>query len=78
MKRRSAIILAPNIIGLNSGTDALMMGLMTAGVKKNDEVITSPISFVATTGAISHIGAKPVYVDTKDDLNIDPNLIEKL
>ena len=64
-------------IGLNSGTDALMMGLMTAGVKKNDEVITSPISFVATTGAISHIGAKPVYVDTKDDLNIDPNLIEK-
>ena len=63
-------------IGLNSGTDALMMGLMTAGVKKNDEVITSPISFVATT-AISHIGAKPVYVDTKDDLNIDPNLIEK-
>ena len=30
-----------------------------------------------TTGAISHIGAKPVYVDTKDDLNMDPNLVEK-
>ena len=64
-------------IGLNSGTDALMMGLMTAGVKKNDEVITSPISFVATSGAIAHIGAKPIYVDTGEDLNINPYLIEQ-
>ena len=68
---------AKHCIGLNSGTDALMMALMCAGVKKNDEVITTPISFVATTGAIAHIGAKPVYVDTGNDLNIDPKLIEK-
>lgn len=63
-------------IGLNSGTDALMMGLMTAGVKKGDEVITSPLSFVATSGAIVHLGATPVYVDTGLDMNIDTNLIE--
>lgn len=63
-------------IGLNSGTDALMISLMCAGVKKNDEVITTPISFVATSGAIAHLGAKPVYVDTCDDLNIDVNMIE--
>ena len=68
---------AKHCIGLNSGTDALMMALMCAGVKKNDEVITTPISFVATTGAIAHIGAKPIYVDTGKDLNIDPELIEK-
>ena len=63
-------------IGLNSGTDALMMGLMCAGLKPGDEVITSPISFVATTGAIAHLGAKPVFVDTSNDLNIDEDKIE--
>jgi dTDP-4-amino-4,6-dideoxygalactose transaminase len=63
-------------IGLNSGTDALMMGLMSAGVSRGDEVITSPISFVATTGAIAHVGAKPIYVDVGPDQNIDPKLVE--
>ena len=65
-------------LGLNSGTDALMMSLLAAGVKKGDEVITSPISFIATVGAIIHIGARPVFVDIeKNTLNINPNLIEK-
>ena len=63
-------------LGLNSGTDALMMGLVCAGIKPGDEVITSPISFVATAGAIAHIGAKPVFVDTGSDMNIDENKIE--
>jgi len=65
-------------LGLNSGTDALMMSLLATGVKKGDEVITSPISFIATVGAIIHIGAKPVFVDVeKDSLNINRKLIQK-
>ena len=63
-------------LGLNSGTDALMMSLWSSGIKKGDEVITSPISFVATANAIVHVGAKPVFVDVGDDLNINPDLIE--
>lgn len=62
---------------LNSGTDALLMALWTMGIKKGDEVITSPISFIATAAAIHHVGAKPVFVDVKDDLNIDETKIEK-
>ena len=63
-------------IGLNSGTDALMMALWANNIGKGDEVITSPISFIATVGAIRHVGAYPKFVDVRDDQNIDPNLIE--
>ena len=63
-------------LGLNSGTDALMMSLWSSGIKKGDEVITSPISFVASANSIIHIGAKPVFVDVGNDLNINPDLIE--
>ena len=63
-------------LGLNSGTDALMMSLWSSGIKRGDEVITSPISFVATANSIIHVGAKPVFVDVGDDLNINPDLIE--
>ena len=64
-------------LGLNSGTDALMMSLWSAGISKGDEVITSPISFIASVSSIIHVGAKPVFVDVDDDLNINPDLIEK-
>jgi dTDP-4-amino-4,6-dideoxygalactose transaminase len=64
-------------VGLNSGTDALMMGLMAMGITKGDEVITSPISFVASSGSIAHVGGTPVYADVLDDQNIDPAEIEK-
>ena len=64
-------------VTLNSGTDALVCGLVALGVRRNDEVITPPNSFVASTAAIVHIGAKPVFVDVLPDQNIDPALVEK-
>jgi len=64
-------------ITLNSGTDALMMSLYSLGIKRGDEVITTPISFVASVNAIIHMGAKPVFVDVDIDLNINSNLIEQ-
>jgi dTDP-4-amino-4,6-dideoxygalactose transaminase len=63
-------------IGLNSGTDALMIGLHMLGIGSGDEVITTPISFIASTGSIAHVGAKPVFVDVRADQNINPDLIK--
>ena len=62
---------------LNSGTDALILALSLLGVKKGDEVITPPNSFIASTAAIVHLGAIPVFVDVLPDQNIDPSKIEE-
>tara|TARA_B110000008_G_scaffold272133_1_gene304456 strand:- start:877 stop:2007 length:1131 start_codon:yes stop_codon:yes gene_type:complete len=62
--------------GLNSGTDALILALALSDIGKGDEVITPPNSFIATTAAIVHIGATPVFVDVLPDQNIDPTRIE--
>ena len=64
-------------VALNSGTDALTLSLHLLGVKKGDEVITTPNSFIASTAVIMHLGAKPVFVDVLNDQNIDPDLIKE-
>ena len=64
-------------VALNSGTDALTLALHLLGVKKGDEVITPPNSFIASTAVIIHLGAKPVFVDVLNDQNIDPDKIKK-
>lgn len=65
-------------VGLTSCTAALHLSLLAAGVKPGDEVITTPMSFVATTNSICMSGATPVFVDVeKDTGNIDVDLIEK-
>ena len=65
-------------VALNSGTDALTLALHLLGVNKGDEVITTPNSFIASTAAIVHLGAIPVFVDVLNDQNIDPSKIEKV
>ena len=69
---------AEHCVAFNSGTSAEHVGLMLLGVGQGDEVITTPYTFVATSWAISYVGAKPVYVDVDDaTMNLDPKLIEK-
>jgi dTDP-4-amino-4,6-dideoxygalactose transaminase len=50
-------------VAVNSGTSALHLALICAGVQPGDEVITVPMTFIATSWAVSYIGAKPVFVD---------------
>lgn len=65
-------------VGLTSCTAALHLALLAAGVGRGDEVITTPMSFVATANAICMTGAIPVFVEVeKDTANIDAALIEK-
>ena len=59
-------------LGVNSGTDALIIALQTVGVRPGDEVIIPALSFFATAGAVATLGAKPIFVDVLSDATLDP------
>lgn len=60
-----------------NGTAALHMALLLSGVKRNDEVLTQPLSFVATSNAINYIGADPIFLDVdKETLGLSPASLE--
>jgi len=65
------------VVGLTSCTAALHLSLLAFGIGRGDDVITTPLTFIATANAILHAGAKPVFVDVEPDTgNINASLIE--
>lgn len=63
-------------VSCNSGTAALHLALKSVGIGEGDEVIVPEFTMIACAYAVSYCGAKPVFIDCKDDLNIDTDLIE--
>lgn len=65
------------VVAVSSGTAALHCAYAAAGIGRGDEVITPPITFVATQAALLHLGATPVFADVlRDTANIDPRAVE--
>jgi aminotransferase EvaB len=66
-KEMAGVLGVTDAVGVNSGTDAIYIALAALGIKAGDEVITVPNTAVPTVSAIRTIGARPVFVDVRDD-----------
>jgi dTDP-4-amino-4,6-dideoxygalactose transaminase len=76
-RRIGAYTQARHAVAVGSGTAALHLSMLAAGLGPGDEVITTPLTFAATAAAILHAGAQPVFVDVeRDTMNIDPARVE--
>jgi dTDP-4-amino-4,6-dideoxygalactose transaminase len=75
-RRFAKMIGSKHAIGVNSGTDAIKLSLLAAGVGHGDEVITTANTFIATVGAINEVGATPVLVDCTDNFCMDVSQVE--
>lgn len=65
-------------VGVSSGTDACYLALRGLSIGPGDEVVTTALSWIATANAIALTGARPVFADIRDDLNMDPASVERL
>src|SRR5512134_4100095 len=73
----AAFVGAPHACAVSSGTTALHLALLVAGVRPGDEVITVSHSYIATANVVRYCGARPVFVDVRrETFNIDPTRIE--
>ena len=75
-KNAATYLEVKHVLGVADGSDALFLIMHALGIGEGDEVITAPNSFIASAWTIVSTGAKPVFVDVDEDLNINPNLIE--
>lgn len=76
-KKLTAYCTVPYATVFSSGTAALHAAYFAAGLKKGDDFVTTPLTFVATANAGLYLGARPVFADISEDGNLDPVLAEK-
>jgi dTDP-4-amino-4,6-dideoxygalactose transaminase len=71
------IINSKYAVGVSSASSGLLLALKTSNIAKDDEIITTPMSWLVSSSVIKMVGAKPIFIDVDQDFNLDPNLISK-